>query len=48
VYGLWRAKEAGLISIKDGFNLEEYSPIRGGVDVGMRSMKGWRMGTLIG
>jgi len=24
VYGLWRAKEAGLISIKDGFNLEEY------------------------
>src|SRR5208282_204840 len=26
VYGLWRAKEAGLISIKDGFNLEEYVP----------------------
>lgn len=27
VYGLWRAKEAGLISIKDGFNLEELFPI---------------------
>jgi cell division cycle 14 len=26
VYGLWRAKEEGLISIKDGFNLEECPP----------------------
>jgi hypothetical protein len=49
VYGLWRAKEAGLISIKDGFNLEELvSPFNSGLTKDMRNMNGWKMEILIG
>jgi hypothetical protein len=49
VYGLWRAKEAGLISIKDGFNLEELvSPFNYELTKDMRNMNVWKMEILIG
>lgn len=48
VYGLWRAKEAGLISIKDGFNLEEYpeNPLK--ADLDMKNTNESRMAISIG
>lgn len=50
VYGLWRAKEAGLISIKDGFNLEELvTPHDSELTlIDTRNTSVWRMETLIG
>ena len=48
VYGLWRAKEAGLVNIKDGFNLEEYTPFTSVLTIGMKNMNVWRMGILTG
>ena len=49
VYGLWRAKEAGLISIKDGFNLEE-STLLFNLELieDMRSTNVWKMAISIG
>ena len=49
VYGLWRAKEAGLIGIKDGFNLEELvPPFNSELTKDMRNMNVWKMEILIG
>ena len=48
VYGLWRAKEAGLVNIRDGFNLDEYFISWLQLTLDMRSMNEWRMVILIG